>query len=46
MVGENRTNREIFKEILKELKLIWERAGIPINPDNNCIRQLLLIHDA
>ena len=34
------------EQILKELKLIWERAGIPIKPQNNCLRQLLEIHDA
>ena len=46
MSGDKGCNRDIFKQILKELKLIWERAGIPIKPQNNCLRQLLEIHDS
>jgi hypothetical protein len=45
MSSDKGCTRDIFKQILKELKLIWERAGIPIKPQNNCLRQLLEIHD-
>lgn len=45
--GEPRkSSRNLFTVILKELKAIWYRASIPIQPDNKCIDYLLKIHKA
>ena len=45
--GETRkSSRNLFTVILKELKAIWDRASIPIQPDKKCIDYLLKIHKA
>ena len=45
--GEPRkSSRNLFTVILKELKAIWDRASIPIQPDKKCIDYLLKIHKA
>jgi hypothetical protein len=27
----------IFREVLAELKVVWERAGVPIKTNSNCV---------
>ena len=42
----NASTREVFGDILMELKEIWQRAAIPINSDKKCLDQLIEIHKA
>jgi hypothetical protein len=35
---------DIFREIFAELKVVWERAGIPIKADNTCVNDIKNLH--
>lgn len=37
--------REIFREILEELKLLWQKAGIPIKANCNCVNEIVSLHE-
>ena len=35
---------DIFREILMELKEVWEKAAIPIKADSNCLNDIKKLH--
>ena len=37
--------REIFREIFEELKLLWQKAGIPIKANCNCVNEMVSLHE-
>ena len=42
----NSSSRDVFRSILNELQIVWQKAGIPILEDNNyCLTLLLNLHE-
>lgn len=37
------TTRHIFKKIFIEMRVVWEKAGVPLKPDRMCVEQLLCL---
>ncbi|KZR98773.1 Uncharacterized protein APZ42_005658, partial [Daphnia magna] len=35
---------DICREIFAELKVVWEKAGIPIKADNTCVNDIKNVH--